>query len=492
MFKKPLNLLSSSKQNQALHNSQLSLNFFNTLSKQKEPFAPLKDGEAKVYSCGPTVYNKQHIGNMRSFVFADTLHRALKSAGFSVKHVINITDVGHLTDDADEGEDKIEKAAKEQQKSAQEIAHEITQLFLSDLKTLNLNLDEYIFPKATEFIDEQIKMVQSLEGRGYTYKTKDGIYFDTSKFASYGALGGVDLSGIKEGARIGKKTDKKNPSDFALWKFSPKNEKRQQEWNSPWGVGFPGWHIECSAMINAILGPQIDIHTGGIEHIAVHHNNEIAQSECATGKSPFVKYWLHAQHLKIDGEKMSKSLGNVLYLSDLLNKGFSAMDFRYFLLGAHYRSEINFTFEALEGAKHAWRKMQDFVLSYGSFIDTNAVDKAEFSKRHFNEFLSKLFDDLNTPQALATLWTTMKDKSLSKTMRANTVAKGLSVLGLKLEQQTKDVLEIPENVLSLAKQRSTARQNKNWELADKLRDEIQKQGFEVIDKKDGSELKPLN
>ncbi len=455
--------------------------FKNTLSSKKELFEPLDPELVKIYSCGPTVYKKQHIGNMRAFVFADTLHRVLKYNGYKLKHVINITDVGHLTDDADDGEDKIEKSAKESGKSAKEISEEITKLFLQDLKKLNLNLVEYDFPKATAYIAEQIEIIKQLEKRGYTYRTSDGIYFDTSKFKDYGALGNLDKEGLREGARIGKNSEKKNPTDFALWKFSKAGEKRQQEWDSPWGVGFPGWHIECSAMSRTLLGVQIDIHTGGVEHVTVHHNNEIAQSECSSGVSPFVKYWLHGQHLKVDGEKMSKSLGNVIYLSDIEEKGFLPEEFRYFLLGAHYRSEINFTWEALGAAKSAHEKILRHLTD---------SPKSQVNKKYKEKFLKAVNDDLNTPKALALFWKLLKDDSLSKDEKSATAFDFDKVLGLNLKKRLKlqKSESVPQEVLNLARERQKARQEKNWEFADSLRDKIKEKGFDVLDTKDGTKV----
>ncbi len=465
----------------------VDLYLFNTLSQKKERFEPKDSTRVLIYSCGPTVYKKQHIGNMRAFVFADTLHRVLKYNYFGVKHVINITDVGHLTDDADDGEDKLEKSAKEKGKKAKDIARDITDLFMQDLKSLNLNLSEYEFPRATEYIAEQIEIIKQLEKKGYTYRTSDGIYFDSSKFKGYGALGSLNLENIKEGARIGKNPEKRNSTDFALWKFSKEGELRQQEWDSPWGVGFPGWHIECSAMSRALLGVQIDIHTGGIEHISVHHNNEIAQSECSSGVSPFVKYWLHAGHLKVNGEKMSKSLGNVLYLSDLKEKSFEALDFRYLLLGAHYRSELNFTWEALESAKRSRHKILRFV---------EAVSQAgEPSKKYMEAFRSSINDDLNSAKALAKLWTMLKDDSVNDADKLSTLLDFDKVLAIGIkehyEKASSASFPVPSEVKKLAEERQKARSEKNWQKADSLRDEILEAGYKVIDKKDGYKLEKI-
>ncbi len=463
---------------------------FNTLSKSKEEFKPLNAGHAKIYSCGPTVYNIPHIGNMRAFVFADILHRVLKYAGYNVKHVINITDVGHLTDDADGGEDKMEKRAQELKKSAQDIATEITNIFFDFLDELNVDRDEYKFPRATEYINEQVKIIKALEEKGYTYKTEDGVYFDTSLFPDYGKLGGIDKEGLKKGARV-KVGEKKNPTDFALWKFSPKNAKRQQEWDSPWGVGFPGWHIECSAMIYSLLGEQIDIHTGGIEHIPVHHNNEIAQSESFTGKKPFVKYWLHNQHLKINNEKMSKSLGNVLTVRDLKKQGISPMALRYFYLTAHYRSELNFTDEAISSAQKAYDKILRAFEKLGSA-------SGEPDDKYLTKFKEAVFDDLNTPRGLAVLWDLIKDDSVQSTSKCATILEFDKVLGLNIEKNARKVADaylqiedLPAEIKELVLKRQKARENKNWQEADKIRDELENLGYEVIDGKDGTKIKLL-
>ncbi len=454
---------------------------YDSMSKEKVLFSPIQKNEVKIYSCGPTVYKPQHIGNMRAFVFADTLHRVMQLAGYNVKHVINITDVGHLTDDADDGEDKLEKTAKESNKSASAIAKEISEKFLNDLDLLNINLKEYQFPRATGYISAQIELIQDLEKKNYTYRTQDGIYFDTSKFPNYGSLGNIDISNLKDGARIGKKDSKRNLTDFALWKFSKPGEHRQQEWDSPWGVGFPGWHIECSAMSMSILGKQIDIHTGGVEHIPVHHNNEIAQSECATGISPFVKYWMHGQHLKVDGEKMSKSLGNVIYLSDITKKGYTAADFRYLLLTAHYRSEINFTWGALDASKTALSKLTDYIATEN--------ERGHIIANYESAFKKALFNDLNTSKAIAVIWEVMKS-DYNKKDKISTIRNMLDILGVDFKSKIKHI-QIPENIERLLRLRDKVRREKKWEESDKLREEINKMGYRVLDTKDGQKVEKL-
>ncbi|HKZ34226.1 MAG TPA: cysteine--tRNA ligase, partial [Candidatus Nanoarchaeia archaeon] len=316
------------------------IKLYNTLTRKKEVFKPLKKGQVGVYTCGPTVYWYQHIGNLRTYIFADILKRVFLYNNYKVKHIINVTDVGHLTSDADTGEDKIERAAKREGKTAREIADYYLRIFQEDFKKLNI-LEPNSWPKATEHIKEQIELIKKLEEKGFTYKTNDGIYFNTGKLKDYGKLARLKIRGLQAGKRISL-GEKKNKTDFALWKFSPLGEKRQQEWDSPWGIGFPGWHIECSAMSMKYLGENFDIHTGGQDHIQIHHTNEIAQSEAATGK-PFVRYWLHGAWLLFRGRKISKSLGGLYTISELEKLGFEPIDFRYLCLGTHYRKPLSFT-----------------------------------------------------------------------------------------------------------------------------------------------------
>ncbi len=467
-------------------NKKDNLHIFDTLKRERLIFEPLQKGKVKIYSCGPTVYDRPHIGNMRYFIFVDTLHRALKEAGYDIKHVINITDVGHLTDDADSGEDKIEKAARKHKKSAQEIVDENTKYFFDDLKFLSFNLDEYIFPKATDYIQEQILFVKSLEEKGYTYKTKDGIYFDTGKFKEYGKLGNIDIENIRGGARV-ELAEKKNKTDFALWKFSPKDANRQQEWDSPWGKGFPGWHIECSAMIKSILGKSIDIHTGGIDHIPVHHNNEIAQSE-SLNNVVLAKYWMHSAFLLIDNEKISKSKGNTLSLDDLKEKGFKASHFRYFVLGAHYRKELHFSFEALQSAKNAHEKLLRFAQKFKKENIQN-----DPKSKYVEQFKEKIFDDLSTPEALAVLWDMLKDDKLEDAEKINHLIYfdrflAISLFDESLFEKEIDMSELPDEVQTIVRERTKARQEKNYQKADLLRDKLNSLGYKIVDSKDGAKV----
>ncbi len=455
----------------------------NTLSGEIELFEPIKSVEVSMYHCGPTVYSRAHIGNLRAYVFADTLKRFFLYQGFKVNQVINITDVGHLTDDGDDGDDKIEKKAREASLRAQDIVDEVTQLFFDDLKSLNINTEKTLFPKASEHIKEQIEMIQTLEQKGHTYKTSDGIYFDTETFPPYGKLGNIDIKNLKEGARVEINEEKRNPTDFALWKFSKPEENRQQEWDSPWGVGFPGWHIECSAMSKKYLGETFDVHTGGVDHIPVHHNNEIAQSESANEKTQ-ANFWLHFKHILINNEKISKSLKNDIYVDDLLNKNISPLAYRYWLLTADYKTQINFTWEAVTAAKTAFEKL---VIQISNFPDGGKID--EDYKNKFIEFLS---DDLNTSKAIALIWELLKNQSVSEADKKATILDFDKVLGLNLEAisslASKIQINIPEAVQKLVDDREIARKNKDFVKADALREMILEEGYDVKDTPEGPKI----
>jgi cysteinyl-tRNA synthetase len=457
----------------------------NTLTGQIEEFKPIKKGffgskKVGMYNCGPTVYNKAHIGNLRAYIFADLLRKALEFNNFKVDQVINITDVGHLTSDADEGEDKVEAQAKKEQTTAKEITEKYTEMFYEDLKRLNINKSEIIFPKATDHISEQIKLIEDLERKDFTYKTSDGIYFDTSKFKDYGKLGNVDVEGLEEGARVERNEEKRNPTDFALWKFSG-DQKRQQEWESPWGIGFPGWHLECSAMSMKYLGDTFDIHTGGIDHVNTHHNNEIAQSECSTGK-PFAKYWLHANHIQIDGQKISKSLGNVIFLDELEEKGYSPMSYKFFLYGAHYSTLLNFTDDALKASQKALYKIYDFIQR------TENREQGTVNDKYLKIFTHAINDDLNTSKAIATSFDLLGDEKVEDKDKKATLLKFDEVLNLGFRNPQKIEFEIPQEVQKLAEERQKARESKDFQKADQLRNEIEKQGFLVKDTPEGFDL----
>jgi cysteinyl-tRNA synthetase len=471
-----------------------SLFLFNSITRKKEKFVPLKDKLVTMYNCGPTVYERPHIGNFRAYIFADTLRRVLEFNGYKVKQIINITDVGHLTSDADTGEDKVEKSAREKKKSAWEIARYFEILFKEDFKKLNLQ-KPFRFPRATEHIKEMIKLIKILEKKGYTYKISDGIYFDTSKFKDYGKLGNLkkrkDLL-----PRIEVNPEKRNPFDFALWKFSPKDQKRQMEWQSPWGVGFPGWHIECSAMAMKYLGKTIDIHTGGIDHLTVHHPNEIAQSEAATGKK-FVRYWLHVNFLLVERQKMSKSLGNIFTLEDIEKRGFSPLAFKYLILTSHYRSEMNFTWQAMASAENAYRNLIENVSGElimdadlrGLHADLRGNKKnVNYSLRESasKEILNIINNDFDTPKLIAKIWEVLRSNK-SFEYKKNFVLLADEILGLGLEKFIKR--KIPKKIKDKVLLREKLRKEKNWAMADKIREELLKLGYKIEDTKFGPFVK---
>jgi len=457
------------------------LKIYNTLTRKIENFKPLRNKKAGIYSCGPTVYWYQHIGNLRSYIFSDILKRVLKYNGFEVRHVMNITDVGHLTSDADQGEDKIEKAAKKEGKTAKEISEFYWKIFKEDFEKLNIKEPD-VWCKATEHIKEQIDLIKKLEKKGYTYKTGDGVYFDTSKFKKYGELAGLKKQKIKAGKRVALK-EKKNPTDFALWKFSPSagsgQAKRQQEWKSPWGIGFPGWHLECSAMSMKYLGKSFDIHTGGQDHISIHHTNEIAQSEAATGKK-FVNFWLHGAFLTFRGEKVSKSKGGLYTVSQLGEKGFNPLAYRYFCLTAHYRTPLDFSLESLDGAKNSYQRLKNIVRELEN-------DK-KINKKYLADFENAINDDLNMPKALSILWNFLRDKKAEGKIKTTEKMDKIFGLGLLEKEETK----IPERIKKLADERKKRREEKNWGKADELRKEIEKQGYRVEDTAKGQKIKKSN
>ncbi|MCF6276609.1 MAG: cysteine--tRNA ligase [Candidatus Magasanikbacteria bacterium] len=445
----------------------MKLKIFNTLTRKKEEFKSNEKGRVGLYTCGPTVYNYAHIGNLRTYIFEDVLKRALLYNGNTVNHIMNITDVGHLTDDADEGEDKLEKAAKKENKSAVEIAEFYTNAFKKDLEQLNI-LPPTTWCKATDHIKEQIEMVEKLLKDGFAYETKDTIYFDTTKDKNYGDLANLKNQELQAGKRV-EIGDKKNIHDFALWKFSKPEDNRQMEWEAFGKMGFPGWHLECSAMSIKYLGENFDIHCGGVDHIPVHHTNEIAQSTAFTGKKP-VNVWMHGEFLLTGKVKMAKSRDNFLTLEVLKEKGFSPLTYRYFLLQAHYRKQLNFSWEALEAAQNGLEKLQKAV--------TNLGEPTEVCNDCVNKFLNIINDDLNTPQALALVWELLKSDSANGVKKA-TILKFDKVLGLGLENIK--IEEIPTNIKEISQKREQARKEKNWEESDKLRKQIEELGFSVED-----------
>ena len=458
------------------------LKVYNTLTRRKEEFVPLNDKVVTMYSCGPTVYSYAQIGNMRAYLFMDSVRRTLKYNGYKLKGVMNITDVGHLLSDGDDGEDKMEKASREQQKSVYEIAAIYTDAFMKDLAKLNIGKPE-IIAKATDHINDMIKYVEALVEKGYGYETSDGIYFDISKFREYGKLSGLDLEGQRAGARVDVNDEKRNPADFALWKKAPKEHIMQ--WESPWGMGYPGWHIECSAMSRKYLGDTFDIHTGGVDHIPVHHENEIAQSEALVGHKT-VDYWMHVEFMQVDGGKMSKSLKNTYTVSELEQKGYSAMAFRYFCLNTHYRKKLNFTFEGMDAAKTAYNRLLAAVHSHkgGKSFDEEAV------KKYDELFTEAINDDINIPLGLGVLWNMLKEKPSQAIY--DLAMKFDKVLGLALDTESApEKVEAPEEVIKLAELRLKARKDKDWAQSDVLREQISKLGYQIIDKKDGYDIKKI-
>lgn len=451
------------------------LHLYNSLSKEKEKFTPLHPPEVGLYTCGPTVYDFAHIGNLRTYVFEDILKRVLKYNGFQVHHVMNITDVGHLTDDADAGEDKMEKGSRREGKTAWEIAEFYASAFKENLRDLNI-LEPTLWCKATDHIPEQIKLIEKLTDKGFTYTTSDGIYFDTTKLSDYGKLVNLQAQELQAGVRVDM-GEKKNPHDFALWKFTAEGEKRQMEWEAFGKKGFPGWHIECSAMAMKYLGEQFDIHCGGIDHKPVHHTNEIAQSEAATGIQPWVRYWMHGEFLTVDEGRMGKSQGNFITLQTLVEKGFDPLAYRYFLLLAHYRRQLSFSWEALTAAQNGLHNLRKKI--------AEIPDHVAKDQHHSQLFLEAINDDLNMPEALATLWNGVKEGTLS----VETIIHFDKVLGLNLHQPKEEESPLPESIQKLLNERIVARDNKDWGKSDELRDQILAAGYELEDTKDGQKVK---
>jgi len=455
--------------------------FFNTLSRKIEEFKPINPPNVGIYECGPTVYWYQHIGNLRRYIFGDILTRVLQYNGYEVKRVMNVTDVGHLTSDADEGEDKIESAAKKEHKTAKEISNFYLSVFRDDFEKLNIQ-EPNIWCKATEHIKEQIELIKRLERGGFTYTTSDGVYFDTSKFKDYAKFARLKIKGLKAGARVAL-GDKKNPTDFALWKFSEKPGIRQQEWDpkdfgTNWSIGFPGWHLECSAMSMKYLGKHFDIHTGGIDHIQIHHTNEIAQSEAATGKK-FVNYWMHSNFLTFGKEKVAKSTGGLFTLTELQKEGFTPLAYRYFVLTGHYRKPLEFSLESLENAQNSYYRLKNII--------SEIKDDKKINKKYLDDFENAMNNDLDTPKALAVLWKFVRDKKASGKIK--TIKKMDSVFALDLLKKEK--ISIPSEIKKLANKREQARKSKDWKLADELREKINKQGYIIEDIERGFVLKKL-
>lgn len=467
----------------------MKLNLYNTLTRDKQEFKPLNQDEVRMYSCGPTVYSYAHIGNFRTYIFMDTLRRVLKYNGYKLKHVMNITDVGHLESDADEGEDKMEKAAKKENKNPYEIADFYTKIFLEDMGKLNIDRPE-IITKATENIPQMIEYVKKILENGYAYETSKGIYFDISKLDKYPVLSNRKLDDQIAGARVDVDPEKRNPYDFALWIKAPKNHI--MKWESPWGLSYPGWHLECSTMGKRFLGEEFDIHTGGVDHIPTHHENEIAQAKGATGKIP-ARIWMHCEYLQVDGGKMSKSLGNTYTISQLKEKGIAPLAFKLFCFTAHYRNKLNFTFDGAYGAQKALERL------YDSFVK-NEEAEGNVSEEELNAYREKftnyINDDLNMPGAMSVVWEVARNNNKSKQL-AELLLEFDEVLGLDLKnakkyleefEKNKNIEEIPEEIKELVEQRKIARQNKDWAKSDELRDLIAQKGYIVKDQKEGMSI----
>ncbi len=500
----------------------MALKIYNSMGRKREEFVPLTEGKCGFYGCGPTVYNYAHIGNLRAYVFLDTLDRVLRYLGYDITHVMNITDIGHLTGDADAGEDKMLNTAKQRGQSVLEVAQFYTDAFFADIEKLNIRKPDVVC-RATEHIQEMIDLVKRLEERGHTYMAGGNLYFDISTFPDYGKLANINLDDLKAGARIDVDENKRNPYDFVLWFTKSKFENQALVWESPWGVGYPGWHLECSAMSMKYLGEQFDIHTGGIDHIPIHHTNEIAQSECATGKK-WVNYWLHNEFLVMskgkDGssEKMSKSSGGFLTLQTLIDKGYDALDYRFFLLGGHYRSQLAFSWDAMDSAKNARKTLQQRIektvtlaveeglsieavqklVASESIADFSTIEFSEKAKEFLDAFTVAIEDDLSIPRALSQLQMAIKSKDLTKTEIVMLVAKMDFVLGLKLIEnatQAKDTASAIKStdestgdaeIDALVLERNEAKANKNYARSDEIRDLLKEKGIVLTDTKDGT------
>ena len=470
----------------------MKLTFYNTLTRKKEEFHSIDEKRVRMYSCGPTVYSYAHIGNFRTYIFMDTLRRVLKYNGYELKHVMNITDVGHLESDADEGEDKMEKAARKEKKDPYEIANFYTKIFLKDMEKLNIDKPE-IITKATENISQMIDYVKEIIKNGYAYETSKGIYFDISKLDKYPVLSNRKLDDQIAGARVDVDPEKKNPYDFALWIKAPENHI--MKWESPWGLSYPGWHLECSTMGRRFLGEEFDIHTGGVDHIPTHHENEIAQSKGATGKIP-AHVWMHCEYLQVDGGKMSKSLGNTYTISQLQEKGISPLAFKLFCFTAHYRNKLNFTFEGAYGAQKALERLYDSYVK-----NVNGADDVEEDviKEYEEKFLSYINDDMNMPGAMSVVWDIARNTKKSAKF-ANLLLKFDEVLGLDMKNAEKylvkfkqnDSEELPVEIKKLVEERKNARAEKNWAKSDEIRDKIISLGYSIKDTKDGIIVKKEN
>lgn len=467
----------------------MTVRLYDTMSRAVKEFVPIEEGKAGLYCCGPTVYNFAHIGNLRTFIFEDLLHRTLVKAGYSLTHVMNITDVGHLTGDGDDGEDKMEKSARESGRSVWDIAEFYTKAFFDDEKDLNIIRPDIVC-KATDHINDMIEIIKKLEEGGHTYISGGNVYFSIDTIDDYGKLAKLNLDDLKEGARIEVDSNKRNPKDFVLWFTNSKFKDQAMQWPSPWGTGYPGWHIECSAMSSRYLGSHFDIHCGGIDAIPVHHTNEIAQSEAAFGQKPWVNYWCHGEFLLNDKGKMSKSSGEFLTLSLLKEKGYDALDYRYFCLGGHYRSQLKFSFESLDQARSA---RQTLMRRLAECSTAKADGISEGARHYLDAFYEAMFNDLKAPQALAALWSMMRDSDIPDGEKWLAALEMDSILGLSLEkaQEKEEPQETDADALALLEQRSEAKKAKNYALADEIRARLASMGYKVVDTPKGATLEKL-
>lgn len=454
----------------------MSIKLYNSLTKKKEEFVPIKKKEVGLYTCGPTVYSYPHIGNLMAYIVWDVLKKVLRHEGYKVNHIMNITDVGHLTSDGDEGEDKLVKASRESGQNAWQIAEFFIKVFRNNLYSLNIE-EPSKFLRATDTIQEQIDFAITLDKKGYLYKLDDGMYFDTSKLPDYGKLANLSKVDLQEGARVSKIAGKKNPTDFAVWKFTPEGVNRDMDWESPWGLGFPGWHLECSVMSHMELGDTFDIHTGGIDHLTVHHPNEMAQSEAATGKLQ-ANYWLHNAFIQVDGGKMSKSKGTFITLETLRSKGFAPLAYRFLVLQNHYRNPLNFSFKSLEAAQNGLRAIVREIAFYGK--PKGRCEEIE------EEFYQVINDDLNTPKAVALIQKVI-DSDHKSGAKLATLLKMDQILGLCLDDLVKAALDIDDDAKIILEERVKARAAKDWQTSDKLRDKLIALGVEVHDSEEGQE-----
>lgn len=467
----------------------MTVRLFNTLTRQVEELKPLLPTNVSIYCCGPTVYDYQHIGNLRTYIFEDVLVRTLRLAGYKVTHVMNITDVGHLVSDADEGEDKMLVAMRREGKKSAEIAQYYTDIFFNHCAQLNIKRPDIVC-KATEHIQEMIELIKRIEQNGCTYISGGNVYFDISKLKDYGKLARLDIEKLLAGARIEVDQNKRNPADFVLWFTKSKFENQELQWESPWGRGYPGWHIECSAMSMKYLGEEFDIHCGGIDHVPVHHTNEIAQSEAATKKT-WVRHWMHGEFLVQNKEKMSKSKGGFLTLDTISEKGFDPLAYRFFCLSAHYKAQLSWSWEALSGAAQGLERLKSSILALKAEAATSGAAPTAALENFRNEFREAVFNDLNVPKALASLWALLGDKTISAKARLELAFEFDQVLGLGMSDWKEASVAVPENVQALLAQRQAAREARNWSESDRLRGEIEKLGFSVEDAKGAQKVRKL-